>query len=86
MKKALSAIALSTWLLAIPALVSADTIKSAAQDETPSANRPSEAPSRPSLEDIVNNAKESDLKPVHEVSPAVLRAEVMLDRVHVSPG
>ena len=60
---------------------------------SPPAPSPSPAPSPPpapvpsdTTRDIVNNAKLGDTAPKGGVSPAVLRAEVMLDRVHASPG
>ena len=36
--------------------------------------------------DIVNNAKMTDTGVNDGISPAIVRAEVMLDRVHASPG
>lgn len=39
-----------------------------------------------STKDIVNDAKLDDTAPKGGVNPAILRAEVMLDRVHASPG
>ena len=60
----------------------------AAASQTPPASSPSlattAAPS-PTL-DIINNAKLGDAGEKDGVSPAILRAEVMLDRVHASPG
>jgi lipoprotein-anchoring transpeptidase ErfK/SrfK len=35
---------------------------------------------------VFNDAKATDAKPVNGASPAILRAEVMLDRLHASPG
>ena len=46
---------------------------------------PADATPSPTLA-IVNNAKETDSGVKDGVSPAILRAEVMLDRVHASPG
>ena len=51
---------------------------------TPPASRLNAAPS-PTLA-IVNAAKETDSGVKDGVSPAILRAEVILDRVHASPG
>ena len=51
---------------------------------TPAAPPPNATPS-PTLA-IVNDAKETDSGVKDGVSPAILRAEVMLDRVHASPG
>lgn len=46
-----------------------------------------ETPSTPSPTlDIVNNAKLGDNGKKDGVSPSILRAEIMLDRVHASPG
>ena len=59
-----------------------------AQDQHPSppaAAPPQQEPAHATL-DIVNNAKLGDTAPKGGVSPAILRAEVMLDRVNVSPG
>jgi lipoprotein-anchoring transpeptidase ErfK/SrfK len=54
------------------------------------ASTPANAPASPEPShatlDIVNAAKLSDTAPKGGVSPAILRAEVMLDRVNVSPG
>lgn len=36
--------------------------------------------------DTFNNAKQTDIGPKNGVGPAILRAEVMLDRLHISPG
>jgi hypothetical protein len=36
--------------------------------------------------DIINSAKVTDTRGSDGVSPAIVRAEVMLDRVHASPG
>jgi hypothetical protein len=36
--------------------------------------------------DIINSAKVTDTGVNDGVSPAIVRAEVMLDRVHASPG
>jgi hypothetical protein len=36
--------------------------------------------------DIINSAKVTDIGVNDGVSPAIVRAEVMLDRVHASPG
>ena len=36
--------------------------------------------------DTFNNAKPADTGSKDGISPAVLRAEVMLDRLHISPG
>ncbi len=52
---------------------------------TPSQPAPQPEPAQATL-DLVNNAKLGDSAPKGGVSPAILRAEVMLDRVHVSPG
>lgn len=46
---------------------------------------PQPEPARATL-GIVNNAKLGDTAPQGGVSPAILRAETMLDRVHASPG
>lgn len=40
----------------------------------------------PSPKDIINGANRGDIGEKDGVSPAILRAEVMLDRVHASPG
>lgn len=62
-----------------------------ARAETAAAPPPNPAPSSAavpadSTRDLVNNAKLGDTAPKGGVSPAILRAEVMLDRVHASPG
>ena len=44
------------------------------------------ASAAPSTKDIINNAKREDGGVKDGVSPAILRAEVMIDRLHVSPG
>ena len=46
---------------------------------------PAESGPSPTLA-LVNDAKVGDAGPKGGVSPAVLRAEIMLDRVHASPG
>ena len=56
-----------------------------AQDQHPASAPPQQEPAHATL-DIVNNAKLGDSAPKGGVSPAILRAEVMLDRVNVSPG
>ena len=49
------------------------------------AAKPSPPPTRATI-DVVNAAKLGDTAPEGGVSPAILRAEVMLDRANVSPG
>ncbi len=44
-------------------------------------------PAAPSFDpSVFNDAKATDVKLVNGASPAILRAEVMLDRLHASPG
>ena len=51
------------------------------QTQAPAPAAPSQA-----TKGVFNNAKLGDTAPKGGVSPAILRAEVMLDRVHASPG
>ena len=52
---------------------------------SPAASPPAAVPNTAILQ-VVNDAKLSDTGVKGGVSPAILRAEVMLDRLHVSPG
>ena len=64
---------------------------SATAPQTPATPAPASSPAlapvpAESTKDLVNNAKLDDTAAKGGVSPAILRAEVMLDRVHASPG
>ena len=59
----------------------------AATPTGPAASAPQAASRKPSTIDLVNNAELTDGPTTKDgISPAILRAEVMLDRVHDSPG
>lgn len=53
---------------------------------TPALAAPTATSIRSPTMDIINSAKVTDTRGSDGVSPAIVRAEVMLDRVHASPG
>ena len=70
---------------------SAQTSSPPAQTPSPPAQMlptpaPSQNASAPSAKDLANSAKPDDVGEKDGVNSAVLRAEIMLDRLHASPG
>ena len=54
--------------------------------QSPASAPPPQSSSPPPMLDTVNNAKFGDADQKGDVSPVILRADVMLDRLHASPG
>ena len=57
-----------------------------AYQSTPALAAPTATSAPSPTMDIINSAKVTDTRGSDGVSPAIVRAEVMLDRVHASPG